>query len=249
MQLDVAKVRRLQARVGVPVDGAFGPQTLDAVLAILSPAEAPEEAQAVIAPAVPTTTHLADPAAFFNHMRGTRTLGPSLDTDEVNGCNAIIQACGEAGWPIADTAYALATAYHETAGTLKPIREYGRGRGRRYGVPGPHGGQVAYGRGYVQLTWPVNYEKADAKLGLGGRLIQNYELALDPQIAAQIMVRGMREGWFTSKDLDDDLPRQGVATLEQFVRSRDIINGTDKAEKIAREAIDFQNGLVAGGWR
>lgn len=172
-----------------------------------------------------------------------------LSTDEVQGCSAIIDACGADGWPIADTAYALATAYHETAGTMQPIREYGRGRGRKYGVPGPHGGQIAYGRGYVQLTWPENYAKADQKLGLGGKLIANYELALDHKIAAQIMVRGMREGWFTSRDLDDDLPREGLATLDQFVKSRDIINGTDKALQIAKEAMHFQEGLKVGGWR
>ncbi|HWT12309.1 MAG TPA: hypothetical protein VN231_06120 [Allosphingosinicella sp.] len=205
-----------------------------------------------VAPALPPvapTSHLADPRAFFDHMRRTDTLGPELTRDEVDGCNAILEACGEAGWPIADTAYALATAYHETAGTMKPIREYGRGRGRRYGVPGPHGGQIAFGRGYVQLTWPENYEKADRRLGLGGTLIANYDRALEPEIAAAIMVRGMREGWFTSRDLDDDLPRDGLARFDQFVRSRDIINGTDKAEKIAREAMDFQAGLAAGGWR
>ncbi|HEX8585069.1 MAG TPA: hypothetical protein VF680_11730 [Allosphingosinicella sp.] len=200
-------------------------------------------------PAASSTTRLAEPAAFFAHIKRTNTLGPTLEQDEVDGCNAIIEACGHAGWPIADTAYALATAYHETAGTMKPIREYGRGKGRKYGAPTRHGGQIAFGRGYVQLTWDYNYERADRELGLGGRLLADFDLALDPAIAAAIMVRGMREGWFTTRDLDDDLPRQGAATLEQFVRSRDIINGTDKALKIGREAIDFQAGLIAGGWR
>lgn len=200
-------------------------------------------------PPVPTTRKLNDPAAFFQHMRETRTLGPTLSNDEVNGCNAIITACGKDGWPIADTAYALATAFHETDGTMRPIAEYGKGRGRRYGAPGRNRGQIPYGRGYVQLTWDENYEKADQKLRLGGKLIANYELALDHEIAAAIMVHGMRQGWFTSRDLDDDLPREGVASLEEFVRSRDIINGTDKAQKIAAEAMDFQAGLVAGGWR
>jgi hypothetical protein len=62
------------------------------------------------------------------------------------------------------------------------------------------------------------------------------------------MVGGMREGWFTNRDLDDDLPRSGPASLAQFIASRDIINGRDKQEKIGREAIEFQDALVAGGW-
>lgn len=224
---------------------------VDTVNAILRP-------QAAFAP----TTHLADPTAFFNHMRGTGTIGPDVTQGEVDGCNAIIAACGESGWPLADVAYALATAYHETAGTMKPIKELGGNayytrlyditgqnptRARNHGNTTPGDGSRYCGRGYVQLTWKVNYQKAGRALGVD--LVSNPELAMQPEIAAKIMVRGMREGWFTARDLDDDLPRAGVATLDQFIRSRDIINGTDKAAKIAAEAMDFQNGLVAGGWK
>lgn len=195
------------------------------------------------------TRALANPLAFYDALRAGNVLGPVLSQVEVDGCNAIVAACVDARWPIADTAYALATAYHETAGTMQPIREYGRGKGRRYGVPGKHGGQIAYGRGYVQLTWPDNYERADRELGLGGRLIANYDLALDPKIAASIMIRGMAEGWFTGRDLDDDLPRDGPATLAQFIASRDIINGTDKAAMIGDYAVHFQGALQAGGYQ
>jgi hypothetical protein len=184
--------------------------------------------------------------AFFDSLRGSKALGPTLSTDEVEGCQAIVGACRAGGYPMAWTAYALATAYHETAATMRPIREYGRGKGRKYGQPGKHG-QVGYGRGYVQLTWDNNYEKADAKLGLGGRLTADYDLALDPKIAADIMVRGMAEGWFTGKRLADYLPAAGPATRTQFEQSRRIINGTDKAALIAGHALEFQRALQAGG--
>ena len=187
-----------------------------------------------------------DEKALFDAMRASRPLGPTLTADEVEGCQAIIQACRAAGYALAWIAYALATAYHETAGTMRPIREYGRGRGRKYGAALPDG-QVAYGRGYVQLTWLLNYQKADSKLGLGGRLIGNFDLALDPAIAAQIMVRGMAEGWFTGKKLADYLPPAGPATRAQFEQSRRIINGTDKAALIAGHALEFQRALQAGG--
>lgn len=144
-------------------------------------------------------------------------------------------------------AYVLATAIHETAGQLRPLREYGKGAGRKYGVPGKHGGQIAYGRGDVQLTWDFNYEKADHELGLGGALIANYDLALDPEISAKILVRGMEEGWFTGKKLADYL--QSPATPQQFTNARRIVNGTDKAELIAGYAVTMQAGLQAGGWR
>lgn len=194
------------------------------------------------APKVAVEAPKTDLARFFDTMRAGRVLGPTLSESEVQGCKAIIEAC--AGWPVAWTAYALATAYHETAGTMQPIREYGRGKGRKYGKPGKYG-QVPYGRGYVQLTWDFNYEKADKELGLGGKLLKDFDLALDHAIAAQIMVRGMKEGWFTGRNLAKTLPTDRPATLAEFIASRPIINGRDKAEQIGRIALEFQRGLLA----
>ena len=200
------------------------------------------------APAHAKVYALRKPDAFYGHMRGTRILGPTLTPDEVSGCEAILAACGTDGWGVSWTAYALATAYHEVAGTMKPIKEYGRGKGRKYGRPGKHGGQIAFGRGYVQLTWDYNYERADKELGLNGALIKNYELALDPVIAAKVMVGGMADGWFTGKKLGDTLPIDGQASREAFRKSRPIINGRDKDSLIAGYAVEFQAALVKGEW-
>ena len=213
--------------------------------------------EAILGPDVPGSTGvgveifvangLKRPDIFFNALRTSRPLGPELSEQEVSGCNHILEACAKARWGVAWVAYALATAFHETAGTMQPIREYGRGRGRKYGKPGKHG-QIAYGRGYVQLTWDFNYETADRELGLNGALISNYELALDHKIAADIMVRGMSEGWFTRKKLADTLPASGPATFEAFRLSRPIINGRDKDRLIAQYAVDIQKALIAGEW-
>jgi predicted chitinase len=111
-----------------------------------------------------------------------------------------------------------------------------------------------YGRGYVQLTWKANYEKADRELELGGRLNNNLDLAMDPNIAAKIMVKGMQEGWFCADKsgrrhtLERHVSANGGASLDQFTSARRIINGTDKAAKIAGEAVKFQTALKAGGW-
>ncbi|WP_374534410.1 hypothetical protein [Phenylobacterium sp.] len=198
-------------------------------------------------PTAPEPTGLANPNAFFAYVRARPPLGPTLSQAEVDGCTRILGACAAARFPVAWAAYVLATAVHETAGQLRPIAEYGKGAGRPYGKPGRNGGQVAYGRGDVQLTWDENYERADRELGLGGRLIANYDLALDPEISARIIVRGMQEGWFTGKKLVDYLP--ATATQAQFAAARRIVNGTDKAELIAGYAVTFQAALQAGGWR
>jgi hypothetical protein len=33
------------------------------------------------------------------------------------------------------------------------VAKFGRGKGKAYGKPGEHRGQITYGRGDVQLSW------------------------------------------------------------------------------------------------
>jgi putative chitinase len=201
---------------------------------------------------------LMKPAAFFDAMR-TGLLGPTLSGSEVDGCNAILKAME--GSPLAYTAYALATAYHETASTMQPIPERGGPIyfTRMYDVTGNRpqlalkmgntcagDGPKYCGRGYVQLTWKVNYAKAAKECGVD--LVAYPEKAMQPDIAAKVMRRGMDEGWFTGKAFRHYLPAQGKADRAQFTNARRIINGTDKAAQIADHALKFQAALVAGGW-
>ena len=203
---------------------------------------------------------MKDWTAMFASLRAG-ILGPKLEQNEVEGVNVLCRAMLDDNWPIAWAAYGLATAYHETAGTLKPIKEYGGpkyfnrrygpegdnpSRARQFGNTAPGDGARYAGRGYVQLTWKVNYAKASKALGVD--LVGNPDLAMTDTIAAKIMVRGMREGWFTGLDCADCLPGQGPGVRSQFVRARRIINGTDKADMIAGYALAFQAALKAGGW-
>lgn len=184
-----------------------------------------------------------DKAKFYGFVRG-RLFGATLEQPEIDGCEAILNAMDNA--PLPYCAYALATAYHETNATMKPVREaywlseqWRKDHLRYY---------PWYGRGYVQLTWQKNYARADRELGLNGALIANLDLAMRPDIAAKIMRKGMDEGWFTAKDFDDYLPRVGIATEGQFISARAIINGTDKSHLIASYALIFQDALKQGKW-
>ncbi|MGL4640539.1 MAG: glycoside hydrolase family 19 protein [Shewanella sp.] len=198
------------------------------------------------------------PSKFFDVCRNG-IMGPSLDNDEVSGADAILSAMK--GLPVAWVAYALATAWHETAHTMQPVKEYGGANYffRRYDIQGqkpalarqlgnttPGDGVKYAGRGYVQLTGRSNYFKASAKLGVD--LVSSPDLAMRGDIAAAIMRQGMREGWFTGKSFQSYLPATGVAAKPQFIAARRIINGTDKASLIADYAIQFQAALTAGGW-
>ena len=110
---------------------------------------------------------------------------------------------------------------------MQPIEEFGKGAGRTYGAPDPRTGLAYYGRGLVQLTWLANYLKAGTKLGVD--LVYHPELALRPDIAAQILFRGMIEGWFTGRKLADYF---GPGHSDP-VGARHIINGVDCAALIA----------------
>jgi putative chitinase len=103
------------------------------------------------------------------------------------------------------------------------------------------------GRGYVQLTWKNNYKRAGDKCGVD--LVVSPDLAMRPDIAAQVMRHGMEEGWFTGKSFSSYLPISGRATTQQYVLSRWIINGQDKAQQIAAHAIELEQALLLGGWK
>ncbi len=188
---------------------------------------------------------LTAPDKFFAAIR---PLFGTLTTAQVAGINAKLAAFAAAASPIAHVAYGLATSFHETARKMQPVPEIGRGRGKPYGKAGKHAGQIAYGRGDVQLTWDYNYERADSELGLKGALTSNYDRAMETEISASIMVLGMTEGWFTGKSFASYLPAKGVATPKQFTSARRIINGVDRAGLVAGYAMTFQAALVAGSW-
>lgn len=177
--------------------------------------------------------------AFFDALRGVTG---RLDQGQVDIINAILEAM--AGKPASWVAYVLATAWHESH--FRPIEEIGKGRGRPYGKPGKYG-QSQHGRGLVQLTWDANYEWADKALGLQGALLADFNLALRPDIAVEILVTGMEQGAFTGKSLSDYLP-DPIGRMQQFTNARRIVNGTDRANRIAGYAMNIQDALSAGGW-
>lgn len=141
----------------------------------------------------------------------------------------IIKACLKQGVVSADQIkYVLATVEHETKGTYKPVKEAfwlsekWRKKNLRY--------YPYYGRGFVQITWKKNYKKFSKLLGID--MISNPDLALEFDNAIFILVYGMKHGTFTGKKLDDYIKDGSV----NFKKARKIINGNDKAIKIAKIA-------------
>lgn len=201
----------------------------------------------------------------FDKLRAA--LGVSFRSSQVVNIEAMLVSFNEFDYKsrgISDkswlsyVAYMFATAWHETATTMAPIEEYGKGRNRTYGTWYLNSKGVAYsfkngkkkevytysetpalfyGRGYVQLTWYDNYEKATKKLGRD--FIKDPSLALNKDLATKIMILGMIEAWFTPYKLSDYL----TDTKTDFEHARKIINGMDKAATVAHYAEAFKVAL------
>ncbi|EXL04016.1 glycoside hydrolase family 19 protein [Aquamicrobium defluvii] len=168
----------------------------------------------------------------------------------------IVAACKKHGLLRNQCAYVLATAHHETAGTMKPVRETLASTdakakelltkawraGKMKWVTRDYWSGGFFGRGYVQLTHEENYRKAGQKLGVD--LVGNPSKALDPDIAVEILVLGMRDGWFTGKRLSDYI----TLSRSDYTGARRIVNGTDRADMIAGYAKTFNALLMAEGY-
>jgi hypothetical protein len=178
---------------------------------------------------------------FFENIK--YYLFGTMDQGQVDGCNVFLDWFDFENPPIPERyhidermlAYILATTYHETAFTMLPIMEYGS---QSYLQSKKYWPWV--GRGYVQLTWEENYKYQDSKLKLGGALMQNPDLALDPEIAKKVIIFGMIDGDFTGKKLGNYF----TDTLTDWYNARRIVNGTDRASTIAGYGEKFLNALT-----
>lgn len=161
----------------------------------------------------------------------------------------IIKTCLKYGLSRDEAAYVLGTADWETNHTFEPVREAywvknaeaWRKKNLRY--------YPWYGRGFVQLTWEENYIKAGKRLGID--LTTDPDKVMEPEIAAEILVVGMLEGWFTGKDLDDYIDSVDESDKEDFLEfynARRIVNSMDKANEIAVLSEKYEKELAASGY-
>ncbi|MFN3720834.1 MAG: glycoside hydrolase family 19 protein [Rhizobium rhizophilum] len=186
--------------------------------------------------------------------------GGRLSQGQVDGMEALLTRFSARGW--ADPrwlAYMLATAHHETGGTMQAVRETFAGtddeavsrleRAWRAGklptVRTPYwrrdeAGRSYYGRGLVQITHRENYEKMSRVTALD--LVQEPDLALRLDVAATILVVGMTEGLFSGARLSDFF----AGTKADWTGARKIVNGADRARKIAVTARTFDAAIRAG---
>jgi predicted chitinase len=180
--------------------------------------------------------------AFYDSLR--KSFGP-LSANQVKGLDALLVASD--GLPVRHRAYILATAWHETGPAasglhMTPRKEIWGPTSAQHRYEGHKGlgnvqlgdGKRYMGRGYVQITGRDNYKKASTVVGRD--LVSEPDLALEPDIAGNIIVDGMRRGWFTGKKMSD---------FGNYADMRKVVNGTDKATLIAGYADKFEAALRA----
>lgn len=113
--------------------------------------------------------------------------------------------------------------------------------GRMGNREGSDDGWTYRGRGYVQITGRDNYRRAGTSLAVD--LEGAPDRALEPTIAMLVTYRGMSEGWFTGKRLDQYFSND----VTDPIGARKIIS-SDSAETIAEYWQDFLTALQAAGY-
>ena len=173
-----------------------------------------------------------------------------ISSSQESGINTIVNEYNRRGWEERSwLAYILATVYHETAKTMQPIEEYGKGKGRLYGKKVKMNGEpyvvpdkIYYGRGYTQNTWYENYLKLTTEAKKQGKdwdFLNRPELLLQPEPSIWATFESMSKGWYTGKRLVNYI--NDLTT--DFVNARKIINGLDKAELISGYAERFYSNI------
>lgn len=194
---------------------------------------------------------------FFDAVRDS-LFGGRLSPRQVAGTEAILDAWsatrpdGDRRW----LAYMLATAFHETAATMQPVRETladndasaaarlenAWARGRLVAVKTPYwradaDGKYWLGRGLVQLTHKANYERMSRETGID--LVAEPGRAMEMEVAVTILFAGMEKGLFTGRKLADYF----AAGKADWSNARRIINGLDRAADVAAYGRAFHRAL------
>lgn len=199
---------------------------------------------------------------FFDEVRKSLFAG-RLGRRHVEGLSAILDGWEGLSGVVRKAAggddalaYMLATAFHETAATMQPVRETlapsdaeaivrlerAFAAGRLSSVKTPYWrpdakGRTWLGRGFVQLTHRRNYEAISALIGVD--IVTEPTRAMEMETAVSILIHGMRAGTFTGRGLSDYFGN-GRA---DWTGARKIINGTDRAELVAGYARAFRRAL------
>lgn len=202
--------------------------------------------------------------AFFAALRGGAMFPKGFKGGQVEGLDAVLDEAERRGTSIFHAAAILSEVYHETGGQVQPVKEtvYATSKDRNPSdatvikrldtayakgqlpwVSKPYWRDGWFGRGLIQITHKVNYDK----LGL------TKTSALDLKTSVSATFNGMERGLFTGRKLSDYdylVTRNPDVPGYKYYASRAIVNG-DTAKNgamIATYAKAFEKALVDAGY-
>ncbi|MCR8492769.1 hypothetical protein [Brucella anthropi] len=203
---------------------------------------------------------------FFAYARRA-PFGGRLSQAQVDGTSAILAMAERRGLPDEQTAYVLATAFHETGGKMQPIEKnlnYTSAARIRQVWPSRFS-SVQSAQPYVRNPQALANKVYGGRIGNTGAndgwlyrgrglaMItkrDNYEKyglgvapdkALEDGVAVRILFNGMINGKFTGKRLTDHFGSGWAAPQD----ARAIVNGSDKANKARK--IEDETSKLGGG--
>lgn len=136
----------------------------------------------------------------------------------------------------------LATACFESA-YFKTMHEYGKGKGRKYGIPDGTTGLVYYGRGIFQNTWKKGYQAFTAYVAKNWGTIKPRagietppNFVLQPDLLATTFWAVEAACWYWQENGLDKYARQG---LNGYFALQGLVNRGNALKK----ALDYDNRL------
>lgn len=221
-----------------------------------------------------------DVHAFFHGANGVRrSLFPrGLLPAQVSGCERILSACVDMNErQTGRAAYFLATSFHETAQAMQPVKETQVGAqavpsdrevvrrldrafaaGQLKWVRAPYwrpdaDGKCWFGRGDVQLTHKVNYDKLApfVRARFGVDIVADPGAVLRPDVSAFVMIEGMTRGDTGVSDFTSSALSEFIAPGRcDYEAARRTVNPGDRSSYalVAGYARAFAQALSGAGW-
>jgi|GEM_PF-1376253 len=230
-----AALTAFQEEKNLTVDGIAGPKTWAALQ--LEPAEGSTRPSSPLDEGVSVSmvARMFPDAPLHNIKKYLPYVLRALEKEDLLDRNMVLMA--------------LATIRAETAG-FEPISEF-RSRyntspaghpfdlydyRKDLGNQGPPDGERFKGRGFIQLTGRYNYEKYGQALGLGKKLVENPELANDPDTAAKLLAKFLKD---REREIKEALLDGSLAT------ARRLVNGGRHGLNPFSEAFSMGDTLLA----
>jgi peptidoglycan L-alanyl-D-glutamate endopeptidase CwlK len=225
-----AAVMAFQRSEGLFADGVVGPRT-GASLGLANPPAIVSAIPAVTAdkvcrmfPATPPRNIEANLPAVLSALAGPQL----VDKPMVLMALATIRAETESFQPISEGQSKFNTSPGGHPFDLYDFR-------KDLGNQGPPDGERFKGRGFVQLTGRANYQIHGQAIGLGNQLVDNPDLANDPDIAARLLASflGSRRA-----QIEESLTEGDLKT------ARRLVNGGSNGLDRFTDAYNIGNALI-----